>query len=830
MDESKVSNASTSDIIPKKDRRGRKAMRASSSRSLRTPTSSRSPSRSQSPVPQKPKSWGRFDLSSRASTGTSMIKSPKSEKEKKKKKNVFKSTGKAMKKTAQLTGMAVAKGTKATGMAVVKGSKATGNAVVKGGQAVVGTGLAVVDVTKNTGKIVLDAGTGAVVNTTKAVGDATLGAGKAVVGVTLATGTALGGLGSTLLPRSLTGARNPCTQTKWDQAIDLLSDIIEQEPLMRKQSSLVSDEDEKTNDSTGTNTVTFSLTKDQKYDLEHSVKPLLIEGMQLSVSSQQVRDPLVHMPLNLLRNTFQFGTKAVGAGLKPVDVTFKYILSEFGGIAEKTFSRPGGPLAKKFSNEISRGSESTDDSMECDVVKDVYVPPEFDRLSREKKNALFKLLSWSSLKQWNFNIFQLTELCEGHPLVIMGWAILASPHSQFAMAVQCGIDDEINIDDLQGYHFLDHKDLKIPHVTLCKYLRAIEDHYVSTNPYHNEIHAADILQTTHSILQMIQHQKQYQHVNGSRPIFHVTTIEQFTLLLTAVVHDVEHTGKNNAFEVNTQSEVALVYNDISVLENKHASRAFAIMAGQLNGSNSNNAEGGDGGGSNTNSTPGPNIMLPRRRRRSGNQFENGGTSEYNILCNIKPELYHLIRTMVIDAVLHTDMSKHFQTVNEIKALMLSRTGSKGTADLDHDSKWRVLMYLLHCADISGQTKPAPLFQLWTDRVIEEFFEQGDKEAELGLPISPNCDRNTVKVPHSQVGFVEFVIKPAYELLGTIVTSIEERVVPIIDNNLQYWQNEQQKLDQVSDVGELKRRSQLLETTPLSAGQATSETTNEKLKQ
>ena len=145
---------------------------------------------------------------------------------------------------------------------------------------------------------------------------------------------------------------------------------------------------------------------------------------------------------------------------------------------------------------------------------------------------------------------------------MMGWAILASPHSQYAMAMSCGIDDEIKIDELQGYHFLDHKELKIPHQTLCKYLRAIEDHYVTTNPYHNEVHAADILQTTHTMLQMIQQQKQYQHASNARPIFHVTTIEQFALLLTAVVHDVEHTGKNNAFEVNTQSEVALVYNDM----------------------------------------------------------------------------------------------------------------------------------------------------------------------------------------------------------------------------------------------------------------------------
>ena len=810
LDESRTSVAS-SDAQSSRNR-GRKYNRGSSARSLRSGNSS--PNRSVSPTPQKPRSWSRFDLSG---GGTSS-----QDGKEKKKKSIFKSTGKAMKKTAQATGKAVTKGTKATGKALKKGTKATGMAVVKGGQAVKSTSIAVADATKNTGKVVLDTG----VKTTKAVADVPIGIGKAVVGVTVATGTAVAGLGSNLLPRSLTAARGSFTQTKWDQAIDIISDIIEQEPTSKKEKSSTkkksnNGDEEKTNDSTdGGTAITFTLTKDQKYDLQYAVKPLLIEGMQLHIASQQAdsKDPLIHMPLNLIRNTLQLGTKAVGAGLKPVDNSVKFILSEFGGIAEKTFlNRPEGRLTRKTSSDFSRGSESTDDSLESEIMKNIYIPPEFENLSKEKRSALFKLLSWSSLKQWNFNIFELTKLCKGHPLVMMGWAILASPHSQYAMAMSCGIDDEIKIDELQGYHFLDHKELKIPHQTLCKYLRAIEDHYVTTNPYHNEVHAADILQTTHTMLQMIQQQKQYQHASNARPIFHVTTIEQFALLLTAVVHDVEHTGKNNAFEVNTQSEVALVYNDISVLENKHASRAFAIMAGHLEGNTAYV------GGSNSNETNGPTlrqkVMLPRARRGSGNKFEG---DEYNILCNTKPEQFHLIRTMVIDAVLHTDMSKHFQTVNQIKALMLSRTNT-GTADLDHDSKWNVLMFLMHCADISGQAKPAPLFLNWTQRVIDEFFEQGDVEAKLGLPISPNCDRRAVKVPHSQVGFIEFVIKPAFEVLGSIVTSVEERVLPIIESNLQHWQSEQQKFEQKNVVGEIKRRSQLMESDDApSAGQDTSE--------
>ena len=40
---------------------------------------------------------------------------------------------------------------------------------------------------------------------------------------------------------------------------------------------------------------------------------------------------------------------------------------------------------------------------------------------------------------------------------------------------------------------------------------------------------------------------------------------------------------------------------------------------------------------------------------------------------------------------------------------------------------------------------------WTSRCIEEFFVQGDREAEMGLEFSPLCDRNNTMVPQSQIG-------------------------------------------------------------------------------
>ena len=47
-------------------------------------------------------------------------------------------------------------------------------------------------------------------------------------------------------------------------------------------------------------------------------------------------------------------------------------------------------------------------------------------------------------------------------------------------------------------------------------------------------------------------------------------VDQLALLLAALGHDAGHRGRTNAFEVATLSDLALRYNDASVLENHHA--------------------------------------------------------------------------------------------------------------------------------------------------------------------------------------------------------------------------------------------------------------------
>ena len=235
----------------------------------------------------------------------------------------------------------------------------------------------------------------------------------------------------------------------------------------------------------------------------------------------------------------------------------------------------------------------------------------------------------------------------------------------------------------------------------------------------------------------------------------------------------DHPGKTNAFHTKLRTELAVMYNDTSVLENWHVAHAFARM---LNMDLLDTKE--------------KDITMAREIIAAKLNQQNC-RSEFNLLCNVTPEVFNNIRNYMIEAVLHTDMTKHFSMVSAAKGMLLD---DEITVE---DRAWKLLMFMLHMADISGQAKPAPMFLLWTQRCMAEFFSQGDQEAALGLPISPNCDRDSVSTAESQMGFIKFVVAPAYSVLGEYIPAVQDRVLPLIQHNLDHWANEKEELDSKS---------------------------------
>ena len=67
----------------------------------------------------------------------------------------------------------------------------------------------------------------------------------------------------------------------------------------------------------------------------------------------------------------------------------------------------------------------------------------------------------------------------------------------------------------------------------------LEAHYRSDIPYHNNMHAADVTQSSHVLLS----------VPALENVF--TDLEVFAAIFACAVHDVDHPGLTNQFLVNT---------------------------------------------------------------------------------------------------------------------------------------------------------------------------------------------------------------------------------------------------------------------------------------
>ena len=78
--------------------------------------------------------------------------------------------------------------------------------------------------------------------------------------------------------------------------------------------------------------------------------------------------------------------------------------------------------------------------------------------------------------------------------------------------------------------------------------------------------------------------------------------------------------------------------------------------------------------------------------------------------------------------------------------------------------------------------------LITLRYLEEAFQQGDKERDIGIPVSAGMDRNTSKLPISQLGFIQYVVKRLYQLYAELI-DVADVVVENMMENEKFWTQE-----------------------------------------
>ncbi|XP_068695220.1 high affinity cAMP-specific and IBMX-insensitive 3',5'-cyclic phosphodiesterase 8B-like isoform X2 [Montipora foliosa] len=323
---------------------------------------------------------------------------------------------------------------------------------------------------------------------------------------------------------------------------------------------------------------------------------------------------------------------------------------------------------------------------------------------------------------WDFDILKLEKASNHRPLYFLGTKIL----NRFRACEILNISEDV----------------------LKNWLQLIELNYHSKNAYHNSTHAADVLHATAVFLAK------------ERVKAVLEPLDEIASLIAAVVHDVDHPGYTNSFLCNAGNELAILYNDIAVLESHHAALAFKLTA---------------------------------RDERS------------NIFKGLDMDEFRTIRQAIIDMVMATEMTRHFEHLSKfVNSINKRRTSSmdevhsvhsgRGTPDSTASSavalntpenRTLIKRMLIKCADIANPARPRYLCIEWANRIAAEYFSQTDEEKRRGLPVvMPVFDKQTCNVPRSQVWFIDYFVSDLYDAWDAFAF-VPETIRHLTDNH-EHW--------------------------------------------
>ena len=292
---------------------------------------------------------------------------------------------------------------------------------------------------------------------------------------------------------------------------------------------------------------------------------------------------------------------------------------------------------------------------------------------------------------------------------------------------------------LQTLGLVDKKIISVKR--LESFLKTVSDNYKETTLYHNSIHGADV---TQSLLVFCLN-------SNFEEICETTVLDLLGMILSSLGHDLGHPGLNNGYHINASTELGLTYNDISCLENFHSAFLFKIIRKEEN----------------------------------------------NILEKFSIQNYKTIRKRMISQILATDMAFHGEICSKIKTKIKTRQSQdrfiflSGNDKTKFDEQQLLLNFLVHMADLGHNCKKFEISFSWVKLLCEEFWNQGDKEKEKGLPISFMCDRNNVDIPTSQIGFIKGFIIPSFDSLVEMFPKLQFTTENAEENARQWtkFQNE-----------------------------------------
>lgn len=201
-----------------------------------------------------------------------------------------------------------------------------------------------------------------------------------------------------------------------------------------------------------------------------------------------------------------------------------------------------------------------------------------------------------------------------------------------------------------------------------------------------------------------------------------------------------------------QDEIAIRYNDRSPLENMHCCKLFETTC----------QEGAD------------------------------------VFQGVSQQHYREVRKLIIEVILHTDIVQHPGMVKELELLYEMNARIFEAKDGDALSEQEVELLstnehkkllgklLMHTSDISNPVMPFEIAQVWATHVLNEYFAQGEQEKKLGIPVQILNDRDNVNRPHSQIGFIEFIVAPLVTAQVKIIPAWRDTSFNL-EENLKRWE-------------------------------------------
>jgi hypothetical protein len=253
--------------------------------------------------------------------------------------------------------------------------------------------------------------------------------------------------------------------------------------------------------------------------------------------------------------------------------------------------------------------------------------------------------------------------------------------------------------------------LGVSEVTLRNYIENVAGSY-HRKSFHNLQHAVSVLHTT-SLLTNYCNQQKNMMGYGLMP-----SVSRFALMIGALVHDCDHPGHTNSFEVGTNSSLAQKYGNVAVLENHHLAVAESVL-----------------------SKPGCNIL---------ESFDENTATTF--------------RKLLRYIVLGTDMGVHKEIVSDIENLVTELD----TEREKNRSMFTLCRALLHAADLSNPVRTFVISKAWAIRLADEHTKQVQAEAALGLSSAQfMVHKDTLSVYKGEIQFLTYVAQPLWTAMANL---------------------------------------------------------------